>query len=280
MSGSQTDILRRYGIRPQKRRGQNFLVDGNMARAIAAEVLDMGREVLEFGAGAGALTFPLLDAGARVAAVEVDRRLCELLRAEAKDRPGFTLLETDLAGLDWTAALDLAGGRPVVAGNLPYVLTSEVLFGLAEHRDRVAGAVFMVQKEVAVRLTAEPGGKEYGVLSVVLGSLFAVEMLRTVPASVFWPRPEVTSAVVGLAPRGDSWPGDELERFKETVKMLFGLRRKQLGAILRRRLGLDEAAARERLAAAGIDDPGLRPEQVDRARLRELSRILSRGGEA
>ena len=279
MSRSQTEILREHGIRPQKRRGQNFLIDGNMARAIAAEVLELGRDVLELGAGAGALTLPLLDAGARVAAVEGDKKLCALLEIEAGSRSGFRLLERDIATLDWPDVIALAGECPVVAGNLPYVLTSEVLFGLADQRARVAGAVFMVQKEVAVRLTADPGGKEYGVLAVILGSLFAIKLVRQVPASVFWPRPDVVSAVIGLTPRDDVWPDHELDRFKEVVKLLFGVRRKKIGTILRLRFGLEEAAAMARLESVGID-PGLRPEQIDRQSLRELARVLPAGGTA
>ncbi len=275
---SQSDLLRAHGIRPQKRRGQNFLVDGNMARAIAAEVMDIGDEILELGAGAGALTFPLLEAGARVAAVEIDTGLQALLTAETAGRENFRLLDADLAKLDWTAALDAAGERPVVAGNLPYVLTSEVLFALVDHRARIAGAVFMVQREVAQRLAAEPGGREYGVLAVILGSLFTVRVLRQVPASVFWPRPDVVSAVVRLDPRGESWENQELHRFRSAVKLLFGQRRKQIGTILRRRLDLDEATVADLLARAEIA-PELRPEQIDRARLRALARLLPEGGE-
>ncbi len=270
---SQRELLRARGIRPQKRRGQNFLVDGNMARAIAADVLALGDHVLELGAGAGALTLPLLEAGARVTAVEVDRKLCALLDEELGGRPGFVLVEGDIARLDWADLARRAGPRPVLAGNLPYVLTSEVLFALAGLRAETAGAVFMVQKEVAARLTAEPGGKEYGVLAVLLGSLYTVSLLRTVPAAVFWPQPEVVSAVVRLTPRPEPWPEEEFMRFKEVVKTLFNVRRKKLGRILRLRWGLDEAAAAAALAAAGLD-PADRPEQAPREALRRLAALL------
>lgn len=279
MSGgevSQLELLRRHGIRPTKKRGQNFLVDGNLARAIAADVLELGTDVLELGAGGGALTRPLLEAGARVRAVEVDRGLCAVLREEFAASGGFALMETDLARLDWAAELEKAGPRPVMAGNLPYVLTSEVLFALADHRERIAGGVFMVQREVAQRLAAEPGGREYGVLAVVLGSLFRVELVRTVPPTVFWPRPDVTSAVVRLSPREagreESWDDREFTAFKDVVKTLFQQRRKQLARILRSRLG-DAETVGEVLKAAGVA-PTARPEQVTRADLRTLARRI------
>ena len=275
MSGerpSQQSLLRSYGIKPVKRRGQNFLIDTNLARAIAQDSLELGDEILELGSGGGALTVHLLDQARRVVCVEVDRNLCGLLRAEYGTRPGFHLIEGDLARLDWTAALDQAGARPVVAGNLPYVLTSKVLFAVADHRNRVAGGVFMVQKEVADRLAATPGGRDYGILAVVLGSLFEIRLVRNVPASVFWPRPEVASAVVRLVP-GEPWADSEYHHFLDVVKTLFGQRRKKLRTQLRAHfiLSADQVDA----LAAGLDlDPELRPEQVSPQQLRSLAAAL------
>jgi len=275
---SQLALLRRHGIRPVKRRGQNFLVDGNLARAIAADVAALGPRILELGAGGGALTVHLLDLCERVACVEVDRRLCAILRDEFGGRDGFELIETDLARLDWAAVLDAAGPRPVVAGNLPYVLTSAVLFAVAEHQARVRGAVLMVQKEVADRLTAAPGGRDFGVLAVVMGTLFEVTMLRTVPATVFWPQPDVASALVRLSPR-DPWPAARYHAFLGVVKTLFQQRRKQLGSALRRRYGLDEAAINDLSTRVGFA-PACRPEQLDLAGWRRLAEALSAEGVA
>ncbi len=271
---SQQELLRAHGVKPTKKRGQNFLVDGNLARAIAADVLELGTDVLELGCGGGALTRPLLDAGARVTGVEVDRGLCALLRQELAEEERFELLEDDIARLDWAAALARAGERPVMAGNLPYVLTSEVLFALADHRERTAGGVFMVQREVAQRITAEPGGKEYGVLSVVLGSLFETELVRQVPASVFWPRPDVQSAIVRLRPLAEKWEREEFLAFKDVIKSLFNQRRKQITRSLRGRLGGDAEAAADVLERAGVA-PSDRPEQVDRERLRIVARLVA-----
>ncbi|MCP4574495.1 MAG: ribosomal RNA small subunit methyltransferase A [bacterium] len=273
-SRSQLDVLRAHGIRPVKRRGQNFLVDGNLARAIAQDTLAVGGRVLELGAGGGALTTHLLDGGAeRVVCVEVDRKLCALLEAEFGGRPGFELVEADLARLDWPGTLAKAGERPVMAGNLPYVLTSTVLFALADLHDKVAGGVFMVQREVADRMTASPGGRDYGILAVVLGAVFDVRRVRTVPASVFWPRPQVASAIVELVPR-EIWNAAEYARFTATVKTLFGQRRKKVATHLRKNHGFaaDEVAT---LARTADIDAEARPEHLTVAAFRRLAAALA-----
>lgn len=277
---SQMALLRRHGIKPVKRRGQNFLVDGNLARAIAQDVVALGRSVLELGAGGGALTVHLLALADRVVAVEVDRKLCAVLEAEYGDHAGFSLLEGDLARFDWEDAVQRVTPRdgpvPVIAGNLPYVLTSKVLFALADLRDRVAGGVFMVQREVADRLLAAPGGRDYGILAVVMGSLFSIDMQRPVPANVFWPQPDVASAVVRLVPRG-GWSDAEYRPFTHVVRTLFQQRRKQLGSGLRRLLGVDEADAAAVAAACDLDLSS-RPEQITPDRWRRLATELESRG--
>jgi len=273
LNRSQMVLLRQYGIRPVKRRGQNFLIDGNLARWIAAAVAELGRDVLELGAGAGALTTHLLAAGARVTAVEVDRRLCGLLRQEWGEKSAFRLIEADLGRVEWPELLAEAGPRPVVAGNLPYVLTSTVLFALADCRDSLVAAVLMVQKEVAERLTAMSGEREYGVLSAVLGSLFAIDVIRKVPADVFWPRPDVASAVVRLVPLG-AWPETEFRYYKEVVKILFGQRRKKMSTLLRKHFQETPDSMAELAQKTSIDFEK-RPEQLSPEQLRTLARALA-----
>ena len=271
---SQQEILRAHGIKPVKRRGQNFLIDGNLARAIAQDTLALGSRVLELGAGGGALTTHLLDEAERVVCVEIDRKLCAVLEAQFSERENFRLICGDLARLDWDAAVEAAGPLPVVAGNLPYVLTSKVLFALADLRRTVAGGVFMVQKEVAERLVAEPGGKDYGILAVVMGSIFRIRTLRPVPPTVFWPRPEVDSAVISLTP-GGAWPDEEFQAFVGVVKTLFGQRRKKLRTLWKNLYGSDASETESIFARAGVD-PDARPEQVDPVAWRRLSALAPR----
>ncbi len=271
---SQSSLLRQYGIKPVKRRGQNFLVDGNLARAIAQDVLGVGDHVLELGSGAGALTKPLLEAGAKkVLCVEVDRHLCALLASEFGSHEAFVLQEGDLAKLDWQQTISATGPRPVIAGNLPYVLTSTVLFALAELRDQVAGGVFMVQKEVAGRMVSPPGSRNYGVLSVLLGSVFAIDVVRSVPPEVFWPRPEVASAVVRLLP-GEAMSAEEFARFSLVVRRAFEQRRKKLGSVLKGRFGY-QASEVDKVTQVADIDPDLRPEQLDRPTWRRLAAAIA-----
>lgn len=274
MSRSQQSLLRSYGIRPVKRRGQNFLIDTNLARAIAQDSLALGDDVLELGAGGGALTIHLLEEARRVVCLEIDRNLCALLQAEYGELPNFELREGDLAKLDWAEILSATGERPVVAGNLPYVLTSKVLFALADHRRVISGAVFMVQKEVAERMIANCGSRDYGILAVVLGSLFDIQIIRTVPSSVFWPRPDVESAVVSLVPKG-SWSDEEYGHFLGVVKILFQQRRKKLRTQLRSHFKLDPERMEALIAEADIDVE-LRPEHLEAAGWRRMAKLLPR----
>lgn len=278
MKRSQRALLKAHGIRPVKRRGQNFLIDGNLARSIAADCLELSDTILEIGAGGGALTAPLLERGARVVAVEVDRGLCRLLRSEFGGLAEFTLLEMDLTRLDWAATLSQVGDKPLIAGNLPYVLTSEVLFALADQQRHVAGAVCMVQREVADRIVAPPGSKVYGILSVVLGSLFEVRIIRAVPARVFWPAPDVASAVIRLVP-GEPWDQQEYRRLLRVAKQLFGQRRKKVATLLRSLYSLTSAEV-TRLADEVGFDADLRPEQLAPTVWRRLAARLPEGSGA
>jgi 16S rRNA (adenine1518-N6/adenine1519-N6)-dimethyltransferase len=149
-----------------------------------------------------------------------------------------------------------------------------VLFALADLRNEVAGGVFMVQKEVAERLVAEPGGKDFGILAVVMGSVFRIKILRNVPPNVFWPRPEVESAVVSLVPFGD-WPDAEFAGFVDTVKALFGQRRKKLRSMWRSLYGGSSLEVYALLSGAGVD-PEYRPEQIDPAGWRRLAALAPR----
>ena len=162
----------------------------------------------------------------------------------------------------------------MIAGNLPYVLTSKVLFALADLREVVSGGVFMVQKEVAERLVATPGGRDFGILAVVLGSVFEVKIIRKVAPSVFWPKPEVESAIIRLTPKGEM-PQTEFDQLASVVKTLFGQRRKKLRTQLRVHFSLDDEAVNELAATTGVD-VDKRPEQIDQTGFQRLAAALTR----
>jgi 16S rRNA (adenine1518-N6/adenine1519-N6)-dimethyltransferase len=248
----------------------------DIARLAAAEA---GETVVELGAGLGHLTARLVGRGARVVAVERDRDMVRVLRGQLGDR--ITLLEADAARLDWPALADRYGpaGAPgdarrlAVAGNLPYHLTSPILFSLLDHAAAIRRAVFLLQREVAERLAAGPGDENFGLLSVLLQRHAAVEVARRVPAGAFWPPPRVESAVLCARFHPPVDPVVDEVRFRRLVKAGFGQRRKTL----RNALEAARLAPPERLeaalAAAGID-PRRRGETLSLAEWAALERGL------
>ncbi|MGH7549340.1 MAG: 16S rRNA (adenine(1518)-N(6)/adenine(1519)-N(6))-dimethyltransferase RsmA [Gemmatimonadota bacterium] len=212
------------GGRP--RLSQHFLHDRRTARRIAATLrAPPGARVLEIGPGQGALTGPLLDQGWRVTAVELDEELAARLERRWPDRE-LTVVRADI--LDH----ELEGGEPwCVIGNLPYAITSPIVFHLLEQAGRVAvpEIVIMVQKEVAVRLAAAPGSRAYGALTVGVRLAAEVEVLFDVGPGQFKPPPKVRSSVVRIVPGGPAGLGEERrERVRELVRTAFGQRRKQV----------------------------------------------------
>jgi 16S rRNA (adenine1518-N6/adenine1519-N6)-dimethyltransferase len=180
-----------------RRFGQHFLVRQSVLERIAeAACPEKADTVIEIGPGRGALTSHLLARAGRVIAIEIDPVLVQYLRAEFRAEPRLTVIETDVLKADLTE-----WGPATVAGNLPYYITSPILDKTLALGDRLTRAVFLVQKEVAERLTAQPGSRDYGYLSVQTQVSSAPELLFTVPAAAFRPPPKVDSAVVRLTPR-------------------------------------------------------------------------------
>jgi 16S rRNA (adenine1518-N6/adenine1519-N6)-dimethyltransferase len=213
--------------------GQHFLVNARVLARIVDSVEALGAdEVVELGAGAGALTFALLDRGFRVHALELDARMIDLLSAEG-DTSELVVERSDLAQEDFGR---FVGAQSLVfAGNLPYQITTPILFGLlpALSAPTVAGAVLMMQAEVAQRIVAPPGRRAYGVISVFLQAQLHMRTLFSVRPGSFLPPPAVNSAVVELRRRTD--PIELGESAKELARELFSQRRKQIGGVLRRR---------------------------------------------
>lgn len=235
----QAELLRSWGIRLDKRLGQHFLADPRVPDRIADCVARFEPDrVVELASGAGALSFALIERGWPVHALEIDRRMIELLSGEMVGR-AFTIEEVDLAREDFTRHVD--GSRIVFAGNLPYQVTSPILFGLlpALRRPGVAAAVVMVQHEVAQRMVAAPGSRVYGILSVLLQAQLELRREFVVRPGSFVPPPDVDSAVVSLVPRAE--PVDLGDDGVALVRELFSERRKQIGGLLRRHRGLSLA---------------------------------------
>ncbi len=214
-------------ITPKKSLGQNFLRDPNTIRKIAGSVsAPEGAPVVEIGPGTGAMTAVLLETYPKLVALEVDERAIAHLR---ETLPGLDVRHADVLEADWPALARELGGPLYVVGNLPYYITSPILFGLVDSRAVLREAVVMMQREVAERLVALPRTKAYGILSVVFQRYAEVKLLFNVPPTVFFPRPDVTSAVVRLRFKTDTAPPGEAEdHFRTVVRAAFNQRRKTL----------------------------------------------------
>ena len=228
-------VLAARGLRPLKQLGQNFLHDQNMARWLAAEIVagaPDGAPLVEIGPGLGALTWVLLERGIALTVLEKDRGLCRFLeeRFEHEIVAGqLNLREGD--ALELLPKLDFSS--PVICGNLPYYISTPLLMECL----RLPGSprlFFVMQKEVGERLTGRPGTKAYGALSVLVQLRYEVEIRRTLPGSVFYPAPEVSSCAIRLTPRAESLLAVEEDRgaFARFVQKGFSQRRKVLSNLL------------------------------------------------
>ena len=220
---------------PKKSFGQNFLTDLNHLNFIARSAFELREKkrsrVYEIGAGLGALTQALLNQGAFVSAIERDRDLIPILREKFS-----SYLESGQLELHEANAVTFflppfekggAGGIFVLCGNLPYHLTSSILFETAELYNQISGAVYLIQKEVADRIASKPNSKIYGLLSVLMQSRFETSIIHQVPRSAFWPAPKVESSLIQFKPRSNitqlNWP-----QLIKLVKAAFAHRRKTI----------------------------------------------------
>jgi len=239
--------------KPRKRFGQNFLQDTGYQQRIANAIsLPPGAQCLEIGPGKGAITAHLLKRFDSVEAIEMDRDLVELLQRKFSGSD-LTIHQGDVLKIDFK---QIAAGRHLsIIGNLPYNISSPLLFQLMDSLEYIDEMVFMLQKEVVDRMTAGPGSKTYGRLSVSTGLLLHSEKLFDVPPGAFFPAPKVMSSVVKLRPRQDVDPDVDRSTFNGIVKAAFAKRRKTI------RNALSEWTTGDQLAALGVD-PGQRAEQL------------------
>ncbi|WP_223494267.1 16S rRNA (adenine(1518)-N(6)/adenine(1519)-N(6))-dimethyltransferase RsmA [Stenotrophomonas indicatrix] len=240
----------------KKQLGQHFLADRYYIDKIVMAVNPRdGDRLVEIGPGQGAITLPLLRVHPKMTVIEFDRDLIAPLTAAAEPLGELTIVNRDVLRVDFT---ELADGRPIrLVGNLPYNISSPILFHALEHAAVVSDMHFMLQKEVVDRMAAGPGSKVFGRLSVMLQAYCEVTSLFVVPPGAFRPPPKVDSAVVRLVPRDPaSIDIKDHKRFAEVVKAAFGQRRKTL------RNALNNVVSAEQFVAAGVR-PDARAEQLD-----------------
>lgn len=259
-------ILKKFKLRAVKGLGQNFLIDAEIVRRIVeAADITAGDEVLEIGPGIGTLTQGLLEAGAHVTAVELDKKLPAVLKETLAGYENFRLVEGDILKLDIAA---LMPKHFKVAANLPYYITTQILLTLLEKNLPVTKIVTMVQREVAERMTAAPGSKIYGALSVAVQFRSQARIAFNVPPESFLPQPEVTSAVVVCDVCKPTFAVNE-EFFVKVVRASFAQRRKTLLNSL-----MSAGFNREKILASGIDS-SRRAETLSIEEFAALSNALS-----
>jgi 16S rRNA (adenine1518-N6/adenine1519-N6)-dimethyltransferase len=258
--------------RPRKRFGQHFLAPAWASKLVGAIAPRESDTFLEIGPGRGAITRLLAARAARVVAVEVDRDLAAGLRAASIER--LEVVEADILSLD-LAALDLPPATRI-AGNLPYNISSPILFQILEaarRTSRFADATLMLQKEVADRLTAATGTKDYGLLTIFTALEATVTRQLTLPPGAFHPPPQVTSAVVRLTFLSPESRPDVPPAFAPMVRALFATRRKTILNGLKNPAAAAGRSPRDVIAQCGLD-PRLRPEQLTVEQLLGLAQAL------
>ncbi|MXV09136.1 MULTISPECIES: 16S rRNA (adenine(1518)-N(6)/adenine(1519)-N(6))-dimethyltransferase RsmA [unclassified Xanthomonas] len=255
-----------FGAPAKKSLGQHFLSDRHYIDSIVRAVDPKpGDRLVEIGPGQGAITFPLLRRHGQLTVIEFDRDLIAPLTAAAAGVGELTILNRDVLSVDFTALAE--GARIRLVGNLPYNISSPILFHALGHAAAVADMHFMLQKEVVDRMAADPGSKVYGRLSVMLQAYCEVTSLFVVPPGAFRPPPKVDSAVVRLVPRPPQTVGiADPKRFADVVRAAFGQRRKTLRNALN---GVCDAAQFE---AAGVR-PDARAEQLEVADFVRLANL-------
>ena len=247
-----THILKAFGLRMSKKLGQNFLIDAGIVQGIVdAAQIEPGDRVLEIGPGIGTLTQGLAEAGADMTAVELDKKLPAVLAETLKGYDNVRIVPGDILKVNIP---EIMGDKPFkVAANLPYYITTPILMALLERHLPITHMVTMVQKEVALRMVAKPGGKDYGALSVAVQYYTEPEIVLDVPPRSFIPAPEVDSVVIACKVR--ETPAVEVQdekMFFRVVKAAFGQRRKTLANALKGG-GLPKEQVRDAMERAGID---------------------------
>lgn len=275
------EVMAKHNISFHKSLGQNFLIDGNMVRAIAdAADLSPSDLVVEIGPGIGTLTQELAERAGRVAAVELDRGLLPVLAETLQAYPNVQVVSGDALQVDFNDLVLSSGWIGTefkIVGNLPYYITTPLIMHVLEQGFNFSVFVLMVQKEVAQRIVAAPGTKNYGVLSLAVQYYTVPELALKVPRTVFMPRPEVDSAVLKLVRR--RVPAvqvvDEVMLFK-IIRAAFGQRRKTLlNALTNACLGSSKEELSTVCAAVGID-PGRRGETLSMEEFGALADALTK----
>ena len=271
------DLVKRHGFKFTKSLGQNFLIDDNIVdKIVAGAGIGPSDKIIEVGPGIGTLTREMASRAGALMAVEIDKNLIPILTDTLGDYENVKIVNEDIIKADIRGLIDenLSGGPVKLVANLPYYITTPIIMRFLEEDINVADIVVMVQKEVAERMNAQPGGKDFGALSVAVQFYCDTEIVAKVPRHLFVPQPNVDSIVIALRVRPErKYRVDSEDLFFKVVKAAFGQRRKTLLNSIASMGNLSKDMVKEALEEAGID-PKRRGETLSLDEFANLSNVI------
>lgn len=271
------DLVKKHGFKFTKSLGQNFLIDDNIVdKIVAGAGIGPGDKIIEVGPGIGTLTREMASRAQNLMAVEIDKNLIPILEDTLGDYDNVKIVNEDIIKADIKGLIDenLGGGPVKLVANLPYYITTPIIMRFLEENINVTDIVVMVQKEVAERMNAQPGGKDFGALSVAVQYYCDTEIVAKVPRHLFVPQPNVDSIVIALRVRPErKYKVDDEDLYFKVVKAAFGQRRKTLLNSISSMGNLAKDQVKEALEEAGID-PKRRGETLSLDEFAILSNII------
>ena len=266
------DLVKKHGFKFTKSLGQNFLIDDNIVdKIVAGAGIGPGDKIIEVGPGIGTLTREMASRAQNLMAVEIDKNLIPILEDTLGDYDNVNIIKADIRGL---IDENLGGGPVKLVANLPYYITTPIIMRFLEENINVTDIVVMVQKEVAERMNAQPGGKDFGALSVAVQYYCDTEIVAKVPRHLFVPQPNVDSIVIALRVRPErKYKVDDEDLYFKVVKAAFGQRRKTLLNSISSMGNLAKDQVKEALDEAGID-PKRRGETLSLDEFAILSNVI------
>ncbi len=271
------DLVKKHGFKFTKSLGQNFLIDDNIVdKIVAGAGIGPGDKIIEVGPGIGTLTREMASRAQNLMAVEIDKNLIPILEDTLEDYDNVKIVNEDIIKADIRGLIDenLGGGPVKLVANLPYYITTPIIMRFLEENINVTDIVVMVQKEVAERMNAQPGGKDFGALSVAVQYYCDTEIVAKVPRHLFVPQPNVDSIVIALRVRPErKYKVDDEDLYFKVVKAAFGQRRKTLLNSISSMGNLSKDQVKEALEEAGID-PKRRGETLSLDEFAILSNVI------
>ncbi len=271
------DLVKKHGFKFTKSLGQNFLIDDNIVdKIVAGAGIGPGDKIIEVGPGIGTLTREMASRAQNLMAVEIDKNLIPILEDTLGDYDNVKIVNEDIIKADIKGLIDenLSGGPVKLVANLPYYITTPIIMRFLEENINVTDIVVMVQKEVAERMNAQPGGKDFGALSVAVQYYCDTEIVAKVPRHLFVPQPNVDSIVIALRIRPErKYKVDDEDLYFKVVKAAFGQRRKTLLNSISSMGNLAKDQVKEALEEAGID-PKRRGETLSLDEFAILSNVI------